>query len=185
MPSASPIPCVPRSLLTTAALGLALTAGAMAVVAPTPAAAQIGGRPAAGATRKATTVAALVRYPFYFHTQPVRVRGLPAEKNGQFQLEHDNAQVWLMPGGTGKLPDAGKDSEITGLYLDVGRLERSDARVSADFGPLSQRVLQPRLAGAGRAARRRRRHGGGRRADGGAFGPQSRPRSRALPRVTR
>jgi hypothetical protein len=131
----------PRALLTTVAIGLTLAASAMAVVAPTPAAAQIGGRPAAGTTRKATTVAALVRYPFYFHTQPVRVRGLATEKAGQFQLEHEAAKVWLMPGGTGKLPDAGKESELTGLYLDVGRLDRTDTRVSADFGTLSQRVL--------------------------------------------
>jgi hypothetical protein len=127
--------------LTTAAIALALAASAMAVLAPTPAAAQIGGRPAAGTTRKATTIAALVRYPFYFHTQPVRVRGLATEKAGQFQLEHEAAKVWLMPGGTGKLPDAGKESELTGLYLDVGRLDRTDTRVSADFGTLSQRVL--------------------------------------------
>ena len=61
-----------------------------------------------GTTRKAATVAALVRFPFFFHTQPVRVRGKPTEKDGLFQLEHEGARVWLMPGGTGKLPDSGQ-----------------------------------------------------------------------------
>jgi hypothetical protein len=50
--------------------------------------------------------------------------------------------VWLVAGGTGKLPDPGSESEVTGLYVDVGRLDRTDARVSADFGALSQRVLR-------------------------------------------
>ena len=50
--------------------------------------------------------------------------------------------MWLVPGGTGKLPDPGGDAEITGLYVDVGRLDRTDARVTADFGTLSQRVLR-------------------------------------------
>jgi len=131
-----------RSLLTTGALGLAVLAGGLIASAPEPLAAQIGRGTAAGTTRKATTVAALVRYPFYFHTQPIRVRGLASEKDGQFQLEHEAAKVWLAPGGTGRLPDAGKESEITGLYLDVGRLDRSDARVSADFSALSQKVLK-------------------------------------------
>ena len=128
-----------RSLLTSAAVALALIAGLMAAgVAPL--AAQI--RAVQGTTRKAATVAALVRFPFFFHTQPVRVRGKATEKDGLFQLEHEAARVWLVPGGTGKLPDPGSDAEITGLYVDVGRLERTDARVTADFGTLSQRVLR-------------------------------------------
>ncbi|MFI5077558.1 MAG: Ig-like domain-containing protein [Vicinamibacteria bacterium] len=128
-----------RSLLTSAAVALALIAGLMAArVAPLTA--QI--RAVQGTTRKAATVAALVRFPFFFHTQPIRVRGKATEKDGLFQLEHEGARVWLMPGGTGKLPDPGSDAEITGLYVDVGRLERTDARVTADFGTLSQRVLR-------------------------------------------
>jgi len=128
-----------RSLLTSAAVALALIAGLMAARV-TPLAAQI--RAVQGTTRKAATVAALVRFPFFFHTQPIRVRGKATEKDGLFQLEHEGARVWLMPGGTGKLPDPGSDAEITGLYVDVGRLERTDARVTADFGTLSQRVLR-------------------------------------------
>ena len=128
-----------RSLLTSAAVALALIAGLMAARV-TPLAAQI--RAVQGTTRKAATVAALVRFPFFFHTQAIRVRGKATEKDGLFQLEHEGARVWLMPGGTGKLPDPGSDAEITGLYVDVGRLERTDARVTADFGTLSQRVLR-------------------------------------------
>jgi hypothetical protein len=129
-----------RSLLTSGAIGLVLVT-TLAVVGLSPAAAQIA-RAGPGATRKAATVAALARFPFYFHTQPVRVRGLPSEKDGQFQLEHDVARVWLVPGGTGKLPDPGKEAEITGLYVDVGRLDRTDARVTTDLSALSQRVLK-------------------------------------------
>ncbi|MEO5821159.1 MAG: Ig-like domain-containing protein [Vicinamibacteraceae bacterium] len=130
-----------RSLLTSVAVALALVAGAMVAGIARPEAAQIG-RAGPGTTRKAATLAALTRFPFYFHTQPVRVRGLASEKDGQFQLEHEAARVWLVPGGTGKLPDPGKEAEITGLYLDVGRLDRTDARVTADLGGLSQRVLK-------------------------------------------
>ena len=129
-------------LLTIAAIGLALGAGPLPVLGPAPAAAQIARAGAGGQTRKAATIAGLVRFPFYFHTQPVRVRGLATEKDGQFQLEHEGARVWLVPGGTGKLPDPGKETEITGVYVDVGRLERTDARVTVDFGALSQRVLK-------------------------------------------
>ncbi len=129
-----------RSLLTSAALALAVAAGVYAA-APASLAAQIG-RAGPGTTRKAATVTALARFPFYFHSQPIRVRGLATERDGQFQLEREAARIWLLPGGTGKLPDPGKEAEITGVYLDVGRLDRSDARVSAELGPLSQRVLK-------------------------------------------
>lgn len=130
-----------RPLLTSAAVVLALWAGVIAVALTAPLTAQIG-RAGAGATRKAATVTALARFPFYFHSQPIRVRGLATERDGQFQLEREAARVWLVPGGTGKLPDPGKESEITGLYVDVGRLDRTDARVSAEFATLSQRVLK-------------------------------------------
>jgi hypothetical protein len=131
-----------RVLLTSAALAVVLAAPmAPLPAAPASAAGQIT-RAGAGTTRKAATVTALVRYPFYYHSQPVRVRGLATERDGQFQLEREAAKVWLVPGGTGKLPDAGKDAEITGTYVDVGRLDQTDARITADFGTLSQRVLK-------------------------------------------
>jgi len=123
-----------RPLLTSIAVVLALVldlvAGPTATGLPSP---QITPR-AIGTTRKAATVAALARFPFFFHTQPVRVRGKATEKDGLFQLEHEAARVWLVAGGTGKLPDPGTESEITGVYVDVGRLERTDVRVvSRDF----------------------------------------------------
>ena len=62
-----------RSLLTSAAVALALSAGVMATALTAPLEAQVG-RTGAGATRKAATVTALARFPFYFHSQPVRVR---------------------------------------------------------------------------------------------------------------
>src|SRR5688572_27903422 len=68
------------------------------------------------AARKVATVTSLARFPFFFHTQAVRVRGAASEANGTFQLERDGARVYLVPGGTGKLPDPGKDVEVTGTY---------------------------------------------------------------------
>jgi hypothetical protein len=124
-----------------AALGLVLvvTAGL-----PPPAGAAGGQLIRAGGpanTRRVATVAALARFPFYFHTQPVRVRGRASEHQGLYRLEKDGAHVWLVAGSGGKLPDAGTDAEITGLYLDVGRLDRTDTRVTADLAGLSQRAL--------------------------------------------
>ena len=46
------------------------------------------------------------------------------------------------PAAPASCPIPAADAEITGLYVDVGRLERTDARVTADFGTLSQRVLR-------------------------------------------
>jgi hypothetical protein len=131
-----------RDRLVVAALGLALMPGAIPVAGPEARGAAQIARAGAGTTRKAATVTALARFPFYYHTQPIRVRGLASERDGQYQLEYGTARVWLVPGGTGKLPDAGKESEITGIYVDVGRLDRTDARVTADLGTLSQRVLK-------------------------------------------
>jgi hypothetical protein len=130
-----------RALLTSAPLAVALAAGLVGTALPAPATAQVG-RASAGATRKAATVTALARYPFYFHTQPVRARGLATERDGQFQLERDAARVWLVAGGTGKLPDPGKDAEITGVFVDVGRLDRTDPRATIELGTLSQRVVK-------------------------------------------
>ena len=129
-----------RSLLTSAVV-LALATGLVVSTVASPLVPQLA-RSGPGTTRKAATVAALVRFPFFFHTQPVRVRGKATEKDGLFQLEHEAARVWLVAGGTGKLPDPGTESEITGVYVDVGRLERTDVRVTADFGTLIQRVLR-------------------------------------------
>jgi hypothetical protein len=116
-----------------------VSAVALALAAPAPLAAQLR---APGATRKVATVTSLARFPFYFHTQSVRVRGAASETNGTFQLEREGAKVWLVPGATGKLPDPGKDAEVTGTYVDVGRLERTDVRVTGDLATLSQRILK-------------------------------------------
>jgi hypothetical protein len=126
---------VPVSRLVAAGVALALCAAA-----PIAAGAQ-GLRAAAGPTRKTATVAALARFPFYFHTQPVRVRGTAVERQGLLQLEREAAHVWLIAGGTGRLPEAGKETEITGVYVDVGRLERTDQRVTTDLAALSQKAL--------------------------------------------
>jgi hypothetical protein len=123
-----------------AALGLVL-AVTISLPARPGAGAQLVRPGGPGNTRKVATVAALARFPFFFHTQPVRVRGQATERQGLFQLEREGARVWLVPGTSGKLPDPGKEAEVTGLYVDVGRLDRTDTRVSADFGGLSQKAL--------------------------------------------
>jgi hypothetical protein len=127
-------------------MGMGLRAAVAVVVltavgASAPGAAAQTLRAGAGLTRKVGTVTALARFPFFFHGQPVRVRGTATERQGLFQLEHDGAHVWLVPGGTGKLPEPGTESEVTGTYVDVGRLDRTDARVTADLGALSQKAL--------------------------------------------
>ena len=125
-----------------AALALVLVAGAgVPVPAGTASAAQLVRPGTPGNTRKVATIAALARFPFFFHTQPVRVRGQASERQGLFQLEREAARIWLVPGSGGRLPDPGKEAEVTGLYLDVGRLDRNDTRVSADLAGLSQKVL--------------------------------------------
>lgn len=128
---------------TSAALGLVLvvSGGIPAPVAAGTAGAQLVRPGSPGNTRKVATVAALARFPFFFHTQPVRVRGQASERQGLFQLEREGARVWLVPGTSGRLPDPGKDAEVTGLYLDVGRLDRNDTRVSADLAGFSQKAL--------------------------------------------
>ena len=124
-----------RSLVLAASIALAAVVTLPAASAAQPI------RAGTASTRKVATVPALARFPFFFHTQPVRVRAMASERNGIFQLEKEGARVWLLPGSSGRMPDPGKDAEVTGTYVDVGRLDRTDTRVNADLGGLSQRVL--------------------------------------------
>ncbi|HEY8550589.1 MAG TPA: Ig-like domain-containing protein [Vicinamibacterales bacterium] len=94
-----------------------------------------------GGTRKVATVDALVTYPLFFHSQPVRVRATAQEQDGLYRLLGEGGTVWLLPGQSGSLPDAGSLVEITGTFFDVGRLEPTDTPVSTDFGTLSRRAL--------------------------------------------
>ena len=77
-------------------------------------------------SRHIATVTALATYPVFYHSQAVRVRGAVSEQDGLFRLEQDGAQVWLVAAPSGRLPDAKTASEVTGTFLDVGRLEAND-----------------------------------------------------------
>jgi hypothetical protein len=102
-----------------------------------------------GSGRRIATVTALVTYPVFYHVQAVRVRASAHEENGLFRLEQNGARVWLVAGASGRLPDPNTTTEITGTFLDVGRLEQSEARGQADLAALSQRVLNRSWPGVG------------------------------------
>ena len=134
-------------LLTTGLVVLALGAslvGAQGLRAP------------AGGTRRIATLTALTTFPFFFHTQPVRI-GHATEKGGLFRIDDDGAGVWLLPGPSGRMPDAGQLVDVRGTTFDVGRLERTDTQAISAFSALSQRVTNRRVAGAGRTVGARRR----------------------------
>ncbi len=103
-----------------ALLALALAA----TLSPLPAAAQ------PGVTRKSATVEALVTYPAFFHTQPVRVRGEVREREGALALAAQAREVWLAGPAAGRGAAApGQPVEVTGTLLDPGRLEPGDPRL--------------------------------------------------------
>jgi Bacterial Ig-like domain len=117
--------------LATALLTLAIAVGETSAQAPRP----------GGGSRRVATLIALTTFPFFFHTQPVRVRGTATEKGGLFRIDDDGAGVWLLPGPNGRLPDPGRLAEVTGVAFDVGRVERTDSQVASSFSTLSQRVV--------------------------------------------
>ncbi len=106
------------------------------------------------AARHTTTVPALLAYPLFFHNQAVRVRGDLTGIEGQapWYLQSDNRQVMVMPGRNGDaiLPTgSSKQTDILGVFLDVGRLEQGDPRATSDLGELSQRLLHKTWPGPG------------------------------------
>lgn len=108
----------------------------LAALLPAPALAQTGSPSA----RKATTVAALVNYPVFFHTQTVRVRGELAGSPRMARLTSGEAEVFLAGpavADSGDLPKG--EQEVVGAFFDVGRLQQGDPRLSRiDMGELWQ-----------------------------------------------
>jgi hypothetical protein len=101
-------------------------------------------------------VPALLTYPVFFHNQPVRVRGDLNGVEGQtpWYLVSDDRQVMVMPsrkvsGATLPGPGAAKLTDVTGYFLDVGRLEQADPRATQDLGELSERLLRKTWPGPG------------------------------------
>jgi hypothetical protein len=112
------------------AAGLALALAGLLVSAPQ-----------AQATRKATTVEALLAYPLFFHNQQIAVRAEPqAAKDGVWLAEGER-RVRLVgrssavpPGSTG----AGA-AEVRGTFWDIGRLEPTDPRLAMhDFASFAK-----------------------------------------------
>jgi hypothetical protein len=132
-------------------IGLALAA----TLALVPAAAQRNLDRPAGTLRRTATVAGLIHYPIFFHTQTVRVRGELSGIEGSLPwlLSDENQQVKVVPGTNAKIALAagGKPEEmdITGVFLDVGRLEQGHPRATQALLDLSQRLLNKPFPGPG------------------------------------
>jgi hypothetical protein len=87
--------------------------------------------PLASASRKATTLAALNAYTVFYNTQSVRVRGIVEERDGGHVLRRGDDRVTLT--GIVSVPqvrDPDAEYEATGIFLDIGRLEPTDARLA-------------------------------------------------------
>jgi hypothetical protein len=93
------------------------------------------------ASRRIATVTALTTFPLFYHSQAVRVRAMVTEENGVLRLDHGGSRVWLAAAAGGQVPEPKAVSEVTGAFLDVGRLDVNDMRGSVDLGALSQRLL--------------------------------------------
>lgn len=107
-----------------------LVAAGLALALPVTAAAQ----PAPGATaaRKATTTHALNAHPLFFHGSPVRVRGtIRATDDGRrIRLAYEGRSVLLA--GSAVMGEVTSEGivEITGTFVDVGRLDPGDPRLA-------------------------------------------------------
>lgn len=88
-----------------------------------------GQRPPAGSLRRATTVAALVNYPAFFHAQAVRVRGELVQGREAPRLRAGEHEV-IVAGSVARdaTPSSGT-VEVAGRFFDVGRLEPEDPRL--------------------------------------------------------
>lgn len=115
-----------------------MTAVAVVALAPSPAVGQIRAEPSTG--RRATTLDALVAYPGFYHLQPVRVRAkLVTDQVGTALL---SGQTRLLAVGDVAAGQRDGDVEVTGTFLDVGRLTQEDPRVGQfALAALSQKVL--------------------------------------------
>ena len=119
---------------------LALVLGAI------PAPAQIRAELSTG--RKATTLDALAAYSGFYHQQGVRVRArLVTDQVGTALL---SGQTRMLAIGEAAVAQGEGDIEVTGTFLDVGRLTQDDPRVGT-YGlvALSQKVLQRDWPGQG------------------------------------
>lgn len=90
--------------------------------------------------RRATTVDALALYPVFYHLQPVRVRGRLVTDDVGVALIGGASRVLLI--GDAAVASVDGDVEVTGGFLDVGRLAEEDSRIATyNLVALSQKVL--------------------------------------------
>ena len=99
-------------------------------------------------TRRATTLDALVAYPGFYHLQPVRVRArLVTDQVGTALL---SGQTRLLTVGDQALGQRDGDVEVTGTFIDVGRLAQEDQRIAQyRLADVSQKVLNREWPGQG------------------------------------
>lgn len=109
------------------------------VLGVVPAGAQI--RPELSSARRATTLDALAAFPGFYHLQAVRVRArLVTDQVGTALL---SGQTRVLTVGEAAVAQMEGDVEVTGTFIDIGRLTQDDQRV-ATYGlvALTQKVLQ-------------------------------------------
>lgn len=124
---------------------IVVSAGTALLLAP-PAAAQ-------PATRFATTIEALTRYPLFFHGKQVVVRGnitRPTEDVVTLRAEEGDRPVFLLR-RSGDVADDGA-AEVRGDFWDLGRLSEEEPRLSGtNVHRLLDRVSQGRWPAHGQA----------------------------------
>lgn len=109
------------------------------LVGASPATAQI--RAETSTARRATTLDALVGYAGFYHLHAVRVRArLVTDQVGTALL---SGQTRLLALGDAAVAQGEGEVEVTGIFIDVGRLTPDDQRVGTyGLAALSQKVLQ-------------------------------------------
>lgn len=122
----------------TRALMLSLTVFTAVVATATPVAAQIRAELPGG--RRSTTVDSLTAYPVFHHLHAVRVRGRLVTDGVGTALLGGGARVLLI--GDAASASADGEVEVTGAFIDVGRLSQDDPRTTThNLVALSQKVL--------------------------------------------
>lgn len=107
-------------------------------------------RGATGPSRKATTIEALLAYPAFFHAQQVRVRGMVARRGTMNVLTTRDRDLLLAGRQADSLNESSSTVEVSGILLDVGRLEATDPRLAdVDAARLSQSRLEKPWPGVG------------------------------------
>jgi hypothetical protein len=101
-----------------------------------------------GSVRRATRVDSLLAYGVFYNQQPVRVRGTLSVGQDGPELVARGQRV-LAPGST-PLADPKAEVELTGTFVDVGRLAPDDTRLAKfDLVSVSRRRFNRDWPGAG------------------------------------